>query len=79
MRFLFRKAKYHLQESDLQSVEAILGSGYFILVDLFFWSLLITFLTMSLHFSFLWGSIIFVASYLFGGGLFFILRKWLGE
>ncbi|MBY0122701.1 hypothetical protein [Bacillus sp. S/N-304-OC-R1] len=79
MRFLFRRAKYHLQESDLEAVEEVLGSDYFIFIDLFFWSLFISILTMSLHFSFLWGSFIFLGSYSFGAGLYFILRKWLGD
>ncbi|WP_066299695.1 hypothetical protein [Bacillus sp. FJAT-29937] len=79
MRFLFRRAKYHLQESDLEPVETVLGSGYFVIVDLFFWSLLITFMTMSLHFSLVWGSIIFFTSYMFGGVLYMTLRKWLGD
>ncbi|KAB2338190.1 hypothetical protein F7731_01065 [Cytobacillus depressus] len=77
MRFLFRKAKYHLHESDLELVEEVLGSGTFVLVDLFFWSLLITFLTISLHFSYLWGLFIFFSSYIFGACLFCIIRKWL--
>ncbi|QED48327.1 hypothetical protein [Cytobacillus dafuensis] len=79
MRLLFRKSKYQLSDSDLEPVEEVLGSGNFVFIDLFFWSLFITLMTISHHFSILWGILIFFSSYFFGGGLFYCLKKWLGD
>ncbi|MFE8695796.1 hypothetical protein ACFYKT_05390 [Cytobacillus sp. FJAT-53684] len=79
MRFLIRRTKYRMHESDLQLVEEVMCSGSFILIDLFFWSTLMTLMTLSLHYSLLGSALVFTSSYLFGAILYFSLKKWLGE
>ncbi|MBU8878955.1 hypothetical protein BGM26_08145 [Bacillus sp. FJAT-29790] len=79
MRFLFRRSRYRVLDSDLEIVTSVLCSGYFILADLFFWSLLLTFLTIPLHQSLIFAIFIFTSSYVFGASLYLLLKKWLGE
>ncbi|MGE7882162.1 hypothetical protein [Bacillus sp. NPDC094077] len=77
MRLLYKRLKYSELESELQLVESVLSSGYFILLDLLFLSFLLMVLTFSLHHSFFMAIIIFVGSYISCGSVFFLLRKWL--
>ncbi|MCE0554418.1 hypothetical protein LQK80_24280 [Bacillus thuringiensis] len=53
MRLLYKRLKYSELESELQLVESVLSSGYFILLDLIFVSFLLMVLTFSMHHSFL--------------------------
>nr|WP_265621388.1 hypothetical protein [Bacillus paramycoides] len=69
--------KYSELEAELQLVESVLSSGYFILLDIFFMSSLLTVLTFSLHHSFLAAFFIFISSYIACSCIFFLLRKWL--
>ncbi|KOP83131.1 hypothetical protein ACFFHH_07690 [Cytobacillus solani] len=79
MRFLYRRAKYRTHELDTKVVEDVLSSDFFIFIDLFFWSLLMTLLTLSLHFSLLGACTIFISSYIFGASLHLFLRRWMKE
>jgi hypothetical protein len=79
MRYLFRKSKYQVNESDIQAVVDILSSGTFIFIDLFFWAMLFTLMTLTVHAS-IWGAFfIFVSSYVFGASLFLLLRRYFKE
>ncbi|WP_338139615.1 hypothetical protein [Bacillus paramycoides] len=77
MRLLYKRLKYSELEAELQLVESVLSSGYFILLDIFFMSSLLTVLTFSLHHSFLAAFFIFISSYIACSCIFFLLRKWL--
>ncbi|MFJ8218701.1 hypothetical protein [Bacillus cereus] len=77
MRLLYKRLKYSELESELQLVESVLTSGYFILLDLLFVSFLLMVLTFPLHHSFFMAIVIFVSSYIICGSVFLLLRKWL--
>ncbi|EOO14698.1 MULTISPECIES: hypothetical protein [Bacillus cereus group] len=77
MRLLYKRLKYSELEAELQLVESVLSSGYFILLDIFFLSSLLTVLTFSLHHSFLVAFFTFISFYIVCSSIFFLLRKWL--
>ncbi|RWS42101.1 hypothetical protein EKA14_16790 [Bacillus mycoides] len=77
MRLLYKRLKYSELEAELQLVESVLSSGYFILLDIFFLSSLLAVLTFSLHHSFLVAFFTFISSYIVCSIIFFLLRKWL--
>lgn len=79
MRHLVRRAHFRISEADLAIVESVLFSGWFILIDLFFLSLLLTIMTYSLHLSIIAAIFIFLATYSFGVVLYYLLKKWLGN
>nr|WP_229192277.1 hypothetical protein [Bacillus cereus] len=77
VRSLYKRLKYSELESELQLVESVLSSGYFILLDLIFVSFLLMVLTFSMHHSFFIAIVTFVSSYIICGSVFLLLRKWL--
>ncbi|KAA9021685.1 hypothetical protein F4V44_17020 [Niallia endozanthoxylica] len=74
MRFMFKQASSEDLESDLNMVIEILHSGYFMLIELFFWALLLTIVTVPAQHSLLHAVIFFFCYYVFGIGLFLLLR-----
>ncbi|MBP2241259.1 hypothetical protein J2Z40_001821 [Cytobacillus eiseniae] len=79
MRFRYRRANIQMQESDRQLIEEVLSSETFILIDLFFWSLLMTLMTFTIHYTLIGAILIFISSYVFGISLFYSLKRWLRE
>lgn len=79
MRHLVRRVNCRLTDTDLAVVENVLFSEFFILMDLFFLSLLLTIMTYSIHLSQIVAIIIFLSTYSFGLVLFSLLRRWLGD
>lgn len=74
MRFRFKEGADKELQSDLNTVQEILNSGYFIFIDLCFWALLLTILTKTALPSIQWMVIIYICYYLFGVALFLLLR-----
>ncbi|WP_080845719.1 hypothetical protein [Cytobacillus gottheilii] len=81
MRLFFDPKKYtrNIQQIDIEILDKVLSSGYFVFLDLIFWSFLLTMLTFEVHASIFIGFIIFVSSYVFGIILYNLLNLWLKE
>ncbi|WP_338447936.1 hypothetical protein R4Z09_16990 [Niallia oryzisoli] len=79
MRFMFKRAAREELQTDLNIVQQTLNSGYFMLIDLLFWSLLLTIFTTPAHHSFLMAVIIFFGYYISGISIFLLLRSLLKE
>ncbi|KAB2333582.1 hypothetical protein [Bacillus mesophilum] len=81
MRLFLDTKKYtrNIQQIDIEILNKVLSSGYFVFLDLIFWSFLLTMLTFEAHGSIFIGFIIFVSSYVFGVILYSLLNLWLKE
>ena len=75
MRHLVKKRYFQLTEDDIALVESVWLSEFFIFVDLFFLSLLLSIMTYPFHLSFIIACIIFFGTYTFGTALFYLLKK----
>ncbi|WP_428908436.1 hypothetical protein [Niallia sp. Krafla_26] len=74
MRFRFKRGLEEELQTDLKTVQDTLQSGYFMLIDLFFWALLLTVFTKPVHHSIQWIIIVFFGYYIMGVCLFLLLR-----
>ncbi len=79
MRFMFKRAEREELQNDLNSVIEALNSGYFMVIDLLFWALLLTIFTTPAHHSILMAAIIFGCYYLSGISIFLFLRDLLKD
>ena len=79
MRHLVRRVNCRLTDADLAVVDNVLFSEFFIFMDLFFLSLILTIMTYSIHLSLIVAIIIFLTTYSFGVALFGLLKRWLGD
>jgi len=71
---MFKQASSEDLQSDLNMIIETLHSGYFMLIELFFWALLLTIVTVPAQHSFLLAVIFFICYYLLGCGLFLLLK-----
>jgi hypothetical protein len=74
MRFMFRRGSDKDMQQDLNLVQETLQSGYFLLIDLIFWALLLTILTKPVHHSFQLIIIVYFCYYLSGVCLLLLLK-----
>ncbi len=79
MRHFVRRDRFQVTDPELELVETVLFSGFFILIDLFFFSLLFTFMTMPIHSSIIGAIFVFLSFYSLGACLYLFLRKWLHD
>lgn len=76
LRFSFRQGIDEDIQQDLNVVQEVLNSAYFMVVDLFFWAFLLTSLTTPAHHSLRMMVIVYISYYLSGISLFFIITRW---
>lgn len=74
MRFMFRRGSDKQLQTDLKIVQDTLQSGYFLLIDLFFWALLLTIFTKPVHHSLPLMVIVYFSYYVAGVCIFLLLR-----
>lgn len=75
MRFKFKQGKNEQLQEDLNMVQDVLNSGYFIFIDIFFWAFLLTlFTTPALH-SLRAFLIYYICYFITGIGLFLLIRR----
>lgn len=75
MKIIYKRTSYEEIQSDLKMVQDRLNSGYFILIDLFFWALFLSIFSAQAQHSILMTFIIFISFYVSGLFLFLLLRK----
>jgi hypothetical protein len=75
MKFNYKETSFEDVQSDLQMVQDTLNSGYFLLIDLFFWALFLTIFTAPTQHSVGISFIIFISFYLSGLLLFMLLKR----
>jgi hypothetical protein len=74
MRFMFRRGSDEELQADLKMVQDSMQSGYFLLIDLIFWALLLTVFTKPVHHSMPLIVIVYFSYYIAGVCIFLILR-----
>lgn len=79
MKFIFKRVVDKEMQTHLNMVQETLNSGYFILIDLLFWSFFLSVVTANSHHSLKIALLIFVCFYLFGAALYLILKKWIKD
>ncbi|MFO1444720.1 hypothetical protein KDN24_16235 [Bacillus sp. Bva_UNVM-123] len=79
MRHFVRRAQFRISNSELEIVENVLFSAYFIILDLVCLSLLVSIITFPLHSTLTGAVIIFLTIIALGTSLYYFLRKWLGD
>jgi hypothetical protein len=79
MRYIDKREAPDDVQADFNAVQETLCSGYFIFIDLFFWSMFLSIYTFSSHYSIIRASIIFTSFYICGLCLFLCLKKWVKD
>ena len=74
MRFMYRGTADEELQSDLDIVQKKLNSGYFMVIDIFFWALFLTIFTTPAQQSIKLAVIIFIGYYVSGVCLFILLK-----
>ena len=75
MKFIYKRPPYEEIQSDLKMVQDTLNSGYFMIIDLFFWALFLTVFSPPAQHSVRMAFIIFISFYVSGLFLFMLLRR----
>jgi hypothetical protein len=81
MRLFLDRARFHrnFEPMDMDVLDKVLSTGYFVYLDLVFWAFLMTMLTFAPHGSIFIGFLVFIGSYCFGVILYKFLNIWLKE
>ncbi|NRG45082.1 hypothetical protein HRF87_09940 [Bacillus sp. CRN 9] len=74
MRLLYKRSKLPNIEYELEELQSVLSSNFFVFFDLFFWSLFISLFSLTVHQSVFTFFIVFGGFFLFGIALFILLH-----
>lgn len=79
MRYLYKRVPDEELKSHFKMVEDVVNSVYFILIDLLFYGVFLSIITLSFHHSIKISILIFIGFYLIGVSIYLLLKSWLKD